>query len=481
MIKCVGEIIDTNCDAFNRISYAAVRANENKESVNAKSDEMKALEETIAKATSNLDAVNAEANYLTNILDTARTRKRKLDEMSTATSEVSLEQTRRLKLDYLKNGPSEENAFGGIIHTNKPTFNRPILAVNKSPEKTHMARIEASVVAQSEKGSTAYLAELRRTGNKALADVACLGAHAYYQSNRCVDTLTDTVLSALLERRGSVSSIASALTLVKKALRLLGVDLEHVVQIRMHKSIYQSIGTESAKSRSKRHGVNSIVVRKAQEMINTVLEVMRSPDKHDPRDVFVALGLATGRRMSELLKTASFRRVGAKTYWVTFTGQLKLSKEEKQTLTGDLGSTIGYEIPVLAPAELIEPALAIVRANFPCDGLSVMESKRRWHDILSRRTIATLSRFADKRTLTGCHNLRHLYANLVYKILEAQNDDVGYTITGVLHKFLGHSTDASSTAYTIVRLMRPGELKPLGGRRIEPQERNDVVGLFTLD
>jgi Telomere resolvase len=64
-------------------------------------------------------------------------------------------------------------------------------------------------------------------------------------------------------------------------------------------------------------------------------------------DTAAALGLLTGRRTIQIFKTASFTPVNE--HAVLFSGQAK---------KGELAEPVSYEIPVLAPPELINTALA---------------------------------------------------------------------------------------------------------------------------
>jgi Telomere resolvase len=91
--------------------------------------------------------------------------------------------------------------------------------------------------------------------------------------------------------------------------------------------------------------IESIAIQ-ASELISKCKATQRAT----PFDTAAALGLLTGRRTVEIFKTAQFTPVNE--HAVLFSGQAK---------KGDLAEAVSYEIPLLAPPELINSALARLR------------------------------------------------------------------------------------------------------------------------
>ena len=82
----------------------------------------------------------------------------------------------------------------------------------------------------------------------------------------------------------------------------------------------------------------------------------------NPFDVAVALGLITGRRCIEIFKSAEFTAVND--HAAIFQGQAK---------KGDVAEPAEYEIPMLAPPDLVNTALARLRTAKDCTALSNRE------------------------------------------------------------------------------------------------------------
>jgi Telomere resolvase len=103
--------------------------------------------------------------------------------------------------------------------------------------------------------------------------------------------------------------------------------------------------------------IESITIQ-ASEFISKC-EAALKDQRATPFDTAAALGLLTGRRTVEIFKTAAFTPVNE--HAVLFSGQAK---------KGDLAEAVSYEIPVLAPPELIDSALARLRLAKDCSTLT---------------------------------------------------------------------------------------------------------------
>ncbi|NET48942.1 MAG: hypothetical protein F6K09_09495 [Merismopedia sp. SIO2A8] len=100
--------------------------------------------------------------------------------------------------------------------------------------------------------------------------------------------------------------------------------------------------------------VNAIVTRATQTLLS-----------QNWRELAVALAILTGRRMSEVIKTATFKRVSQ--YSVMFAGAVKRGGEV---------DSLCYEIPTLCLAEDAIHALQKIRDSMPTENLSVAQCNR---------------------------------------------------------------------------------------------------------
>jgi Telomere resolvase len=115
----------------------------------------------------------------------------------------------------------------------------------------------------------------------------------------------------------------------------------------------QKAATASLEAKS----IESITVQ-ASELISKGKATLKDT-RADPIDTAAALSLLTGRRCIEVFKTAHFAPVSD--HSVLFSGQAK---------KGDLIDPVAYEIPVLATPDLINTALARLRAAKDCSALT---------------------------------------------------------------------------------------------------------------
>jgi Telomere resolvase len=115
----------------------------------------------------------------------------------------------------------------------------------------------------------------------------------------------------------------------------------------------QKAATASLEAKS----VQSITVQ-ASDLISKCKATLRDA-RANPFDVAAALGVLTGRRCIEILKTAHFTPLND--HAVLFSGQAK---------KGDIADPVAYQIPLLAPHDLINTALARLRAAKDCSAIS---------------------------------------------------------------------------------------------------------------
>jgi len=191
----------------------------------------------------------------------------------------------------------------------------------------------------------------------------------------------------------------------------------------------------------------------------TVLERMEEEQFLDEPEVYVqivrhllaqeswpelAVGVlaATGRRLSEGLKTAVFQR--ETDYTVLFTGQLKQP----------LADLPPYEIPLLVSASLLLSSMERLRTHPALKECTQMDVKDISHRYGPKVRVAARAAFeqvvpvrADKQQL-AVHDLRALYARIaVHWYCPPRKDDRLYAST-----ILGHQQGAASEAEALERL-----------------------------
>jgi integrase len=151
----------------------------------------------------------------------------------------------------------------------------------------------------------------------------------------------------------------------------------------------------------------------------------------NPFDTAVALGLLTGRRTVELFKTATFTPKDE--HSVLFSGQAK---------KGDLAEPVSYEIPVLAPPELINSALARLRFAKDCSAITNRDVNLRYANSCN----------AAARRLLGkeyhFHTLRGIYAVIAHNCCLPHR----YSQNAFVAKVLGHASLGSSLHYCCIHV-----------------------------
>jgi hypothetical protein len=174
--------------------------------------------------------------------------------------------------------------------------------------------------------------------------------------------------------------------------------------------------------------VQSIPVQ-ASELISNCKATLKDA-RANPFDTAAALGLLTGRRCIELFKTATFTHLNE--HSVLFTGQAK---------KGDLVD-VSYEIPVLAPPELINTALERLRAAKDCSAITNRDVNLRYAN----------SANAGARRLLGkehhFHTLRGIYAVIAHNCCLPHR----YSQNAFVAKVLGHASLGSSLHYCCIHV-----------------------------
>jgi hypothetical protein len=147
--------------------------------------------------------------------------------------------------------------------------------------------------------------------------------------------------------------------------------------------------------------------------------------------VAAALSLLTGRRCIEIFKTAQFTAVND--HAAMFSGQAKKN---------DVAHPAAYEIPVLAPPDLINAALVRLRIAKDCSALSNREVNLRYSNSCNsgaRRLLGSQHQF---------HSLRAIYAVVCYNACLPHR----YSLNAFVCRVLGHSSLGSSLHYSAIHV-----------------------------
>jgi hypothetical protein len=114
-------------------------------------------------------------------------------------------------------------------------------------------------------------------------------------------------------------------------------------------------------------------------------------------DIAVGLAVITGRRLTEILKTAVFHPMSA--YTVQFEGQLKQKAE----------LLVPYEIPTLVEADLVIEATSRLRTLLDCRDLENGEVERRYGPVLRSTADRHFKGFVPNRTGREASLFVHLF------------------------------------------------------------------------
>ena len=121
-------------------------------------------------------------------------------------------------------------------------------------------------------------------------------------------------------------------------------------------------------------------------------------------DLVVGIAVCTGRRLAEIMKTATFRVKEPYTVW--FEGQVKGRGREQER----------YEIPTLVRAFLVVEAVGRLRALVDCTGLEIEQVSQKYGKAVNDaavRSYGDLEEFVRAtREKVSVHNFRGMYARI---------------------------------------------------------------------
>ena len=202
-----------------------------------------------------------------------------------------------------------------------------------------------------------------------------------------------------------------------KALRILKSELKTI------KSKYERKLLKQSKKR--------IQVRNVEKMIQIAIKLL---DSSKYSDIVSALCLLTGRRMTEILKTAKFTNSRNSQKVVYFKGQLKTKNANTK-----------YQIYTLENSrDLCKVALKKVRQMIDTSTLSNNETARKYETTINASCRLWFSSFIGKKDIDfcSCHDLRNIYALYCCEHYKSEEQ----TDSSFIAEILGHDTDALKTA-----------------------------------
>lgn len=194
---------------------------------------------------------------------------------------------------------------------------------------------------------------------------------------------------------------------------------------------YKTINKAYKERLSKRTN-NAIFIKNGQDLINLAYSYIQS---YDYKKISVGLAILTGRRTSEILKTAKFTKVDKS--HIYFEGQLKHESSE------------GYVIPVLGNSSEIIKAL---------ENLRIIKHYKSIESV-NENASGELNRFIKKHLSKWnkslkMHDLRRFYNYVCYHHVftsEAKQNE-RQTFEGFTMKILGHQNIGSGQSYRVLEV-----------------------------
>lgn len=162
-----------------------------------------------------------------------------------------------------------------------------------------------------------------------------------------VNALRDHVMNTYDKTQTQINQMSFLKREIRKAHP--AADLSKVF---LTQAVYQ-IGKDQQHDRAKVRAEQVQTINNADDVFSSVLDGITSDNVNE---IYPAILLATGRRLNEINRSATFREYKDDEYTVRFTGQLKTSAVKS------------YDIPLMLPASVINDALTRLRsiiASYP--------------------------------------------------------------------------------------------------------------------
>lgn len=194
---------------------------------------------------------------------------------------------------------------------------------------------------------------------------------------------------------------------------------------------YQAIN-KAYKEKLSRRTNNAIFIKNGQGLIDLAYSYIES---YDYKKISIGLAILTGRRTSEILKTAKFTKVDKS--HIYFEGQLKHESSE------------GYVIPVLGKSDKIIKAL---------ENLRIIKHYKSIESV-NENASGELNKFIKKQLSEWhkslkMHDLRRFYNYVCYYYVftnEAKQNE-RQTFEGFTMKILGHQNIGSGQSYRVLEV-----------------------------
>lgn len=237
-----------------------------------------------------------------------------------------------------------------------------------------------------------------------------------------------------LRENYKVSTIQTLLTKYRNALKTIATDKKPYLRTRKTLTILKS-EQNALKSKYERKLVaqskSRKPVRNADKMVKIALQLLNS-EKYS--DIVIALCLLTGRRMTEILKTAKFTNSKNSQKCLYFRGQLKTTN-----------TRLKYEIYTLADSrDLCKDALKRLRSILDTGNMSNTDVARKYETTINATCHKYFSSFIGQKDIDrcSCHDLRNIYALLCSR----EHRPIEQTESSFIAQILGHDVDGLKTA-----------------------------------
>ncbi len=202
------------------------------------------------------------------------------------------------------------------------------------------------------------------------------------------------------------------------------------------------------------HQITQTNTRSTQEQFidkNIVDELLKLVKSDKPIEIVIGLCIATGRRITEITKTAKFYKIRNNQHLIEFSGTLKTNNDQTK-----------YTIPVLVPSQDAIDALKKIRmlfntkkmTNEECD--QVYGAKARY----CLKTSLKKNGFEIEMTI---HTLRSLYISYLYQFKNPNN----ITKSQLIEKHLCHDSRVCSDNYNYWVIRDSNEERPSKKVKIE--------------
>lgn len=221
----------------------------------------------------------------------------------------------------------------------------------------------------------------------------------------------------------SLNYVATCLTEYKKQISKIDSSL----------SIYLSIGKDLIKERKKvskkrqnNRNISKIKIVNYEKMIQEARGLL---DSNKYSEIALGLCLLTGRRLTEVLKTASFTNYKRRKYMLNFEGQLKKKIEFDKLPIYVLGNC----------ASECKTALKKIRSILNTKNLSNKQVERKYHTTVNQRCTMIFKPYLGRCT---AHDLRAAYAAICSEVYRPKTVDQNIFLSAIL----GHNWQDTDTA-----------------------------------